>query len=113
MAIETAHGDQVDLGLGVIRSYVKLADLSSLSELVAAVPGYRIRPVAGMLDLSAAGQFEIKSDAKKCHYGRLAGAGQFTFGDGVVLPGELDQPLSIEASVAMTCDGWVEWTLSK
>ena len=113
MSIATTHGAQVDVGGGVTRSYVVLADLSTISELVAAVEGYRIRPVRGFLDLSAAGQFEVKSDTKKCHYGRLAGAGQFTFEDGVVLPGELGKALSIEASVAMTCDGWIEWVKTK
>lgn len=113
MAIATTHGDQVDLGNGVIRSYVKITDISSAAELLAAVAGFKIRPVAGYLDIGAAGVFEIKSGSKICHYGKMPSAGNFSFVDGGVLPGGEGEALSIEGSAAVSCDGWIEWVAVK
>jgi hypothetical protein len=109
MAIETAHGDSEDLGNGVTRSYVKLADLSALSALLAAVDGSKLRIVGGLLFLSAAGQAEVKSGTKKCFYGRFAAAPAWTISDGDILPSKSGEALSIEASAATTCDGFVDW----
>lgn len=116
MAIETTHGASIDLGKGVTRYFVVIADISTESELLAAssTATWKRRIQRGSLDISAAGQVEIKATTattgtvKPRWYKRIGGAANITLDASDDILSNAAEALNIEGSAAATCDGWID-----
>lgn len=114
MAIVTTNATTQDLGRGVTRYFVVQADISTVATLLAAsgtaVVKRRIKYAS--LDFSAAGQVEIKrttGTVKQVWYKRLGGAANVIIDDADKVISNGNELLQIEASAAMTCDGYIDF----
>lgn len=122
MAIVTAHGQEIDLGNGVKRSFVSIADISTASILLAkGADGIKRRIVSAQLQTSAAVGFEIKDPSATTakYYAKPSSAGlldgkaremnivsEASDGDSTTATGRL----MVEGDTAAALYGFVDFT---
>lgn len=111
MAIVTANAAVQSLINGQTRSFVVIADASSVATLLAASGTATIKRLAKKVKLQVGGActIEIKrttGTVKQLAYKRFAAAGEWELED---LLSNANEVLQIEASASVTVDGYVDF----
>ncbi len=109
MAILASHGSEIDLGGGVKRRYVVIADASAAAtEILPLGSGFR-RILAGELAHSAGGKIEVKSSSSVLWFLKPPSSGVINLGDVQRLVSVTATNIQIEADAAMTIEGYIDY----